>query len=53
MLKLGYLHRMPNLLLYGMPGTGKTTAAFVMAREFLGDFDTNFLEINAVMKTQT
>ncbi|MAP53695.1 MAG: hypothetical protein CL605_02205 [Altibacter sp.] len=40
--------KMPNLLLYGIPGTGKTTAAYVMAREFLqDDLATNFLEINA------
>jgi len=40
--------KMPNLLLHGIPGTGKTTVAYVMAREFLGDdFATNFLEINA------
>ena len=41
-------NKMPNLLLHGPPGTGKTTASIVMAREFLGeDFKTNFLEINA------
>jgi len=40
--------RMPNLFLHGVPGTGKTSAAFVLASNILGeDFKTNFLEINA------
>ena len=40
--------RMPNLFLHGVPGTGKTSAAFVLAISILGDdFKTNFLEINA------
>jgi len=38
----------PNLLLYGAPGTGKTTAAFCIAYSLLGnDLDGNFSEINA------
>ena len=39
---------MPNLLIHGMPGLGKTTVAHVLANHFLGeDKDSNFLEINA------
>ncbi len=38
----------PNLLLYGNPGTGKTGAGMVIAREVLGDnFNDNFIEVNA------
>ena len=39
---------MPPVLFYGIPGTGKTSAAHVLANHFLGDDkDTDFLEINA------
>jgi replication factor C small subunit len=38
----------PNLLLYGNPGTGKTGAGMVIAREVLGEnFNDNFIEVNA------
>ena len=30
-------NNMPNVLLYGNPGNGKTTAGIVLARELLGD----------------
>ena len=39
---------MPNLLLYGNSGNGKTSAGIVVAKEILGDeFKHNFFEINA------
>lgn len=39
---------MPNLLLYGNPGNGKTGAGLVIAKEILGDaFQDNFIEVNA------
>lgn len=39
---------MPNLLLYGNPGNGKTGAGLVIAKEILKDeFKNNFIEINA------
>jgi len=39
---------LPPVLMYGVPGIGKTTAAHVLANHFLGDDkDTDFLEINA------
>jgi len=39
---------MPNVLLYGNGGTGKTSAAIVLAKQFLGEsFSSNYLEINA------
>jgi len=53
---LGLLHNITNtkrlpqaLLFHGPPGTGKTSAAYVIARKFLGDdFNTmNFIESNA------
>jgi len=39
---------MPNVLLYGVAGTGKTTAALVLSKVLLGDnLEGNFFEINA------
>ena len=39
---------MPNVLMYGPAGTGKTSAAIVLGKEFLGKhLDTHFKEINA------
>tara|TARA_Y100000592_G_C5482053_1_gene326311 strand:+ start:10646 stop:11551 length:906 start_codon:yes stop_codon:yes gene_type:complete len=39
---------MPNVLIYGNPGNGKTTAGHCLANEFLGDGKSvNFIEINA------
>jgi len=39
---------MPNLLLYGVAGTGKTAFAGALANDILGEFkDSNFYEINA------
>ena len=39
---------MPNVLLYGNPGNGKTTAGIVLAKELLGDnFKDNYVEVNA------
>ena len=42
------LKDMPNILIYGSAGTGKTTAAYVLGYEILGDnMRSNFYEINA------
>ena len=39
---------MPNLLLFGNPGNGKTGAGLVIGKEILGDsFKDNFIEVNA------
>jgi DNA polymerase III delta prime subunit len=38
---------LPHLLLYGMPGTGKTSITHAMVRELYGDNDLNVLELNA------
>ena len=39
---------MPNVLIYGNPGNGKTTAGIVLARELLGNnFKDNYVEVNA------
>ncbi len=41
-------NNMPNVLIYGNSGNGKTTAGIVLAKEILGDsFSDNFIEINA------
>ena len=41
-------NNMPNILLYGNPGNGKTGAGLVIGREILGDsFEDNFVEVNA------
>ena len=37
----------PHLLFAGPAGTGKTTSALCMAREFFGDITHDFLELNA------
>ncbi len=42
------INDMPNVLLYGNPGNGKTSAGIVLAKEFLKDnFKDNFFEVNA------
>lgn len=39
---------MPNVLLYGNSGNGKTTAGIILGKEMLGEYFTdNFFEINA------
>ena len=39
---------MPNILLYGSAGTGKTTAGLVLAKHFLGKhYESHCIEINA------
>ena len=39
---------MPNILLYGNPGNGKTGAGLVIGKEILGEaFQDNFIEVNA------
>jgi replication factor C small subunit len=40
------INDMPNVLLYGSAGTGKTASGIVLAKEFVGD-SPNFLELNA------
>ena len=41
-------NNMPNVLLYGNPGNGKTTAGIVLAKEILGNnFKDNYVEVNA------
>jgi len=41
-------NNMPNVLIYGNSGNGKTTAGIVLGREILGDeFKDNYFEINA------
>lgn len=39
---------MPNVLIYGNPGNGKTTAGIILGKEILGEYHAdNFFEINA------
>ena len=39
---------MPNLLIYGQYGTGKTASSIVLAKSILkDDFKNNYIEINA------
>ena len=41
-------NNMPNLLIYGQYGTGKTAASIVLAKSILkDDFKNNYIEINA------
>ena len=47
MLNHGYGGDMPNVMLYGQPGLGKTTVALAPVNEFLGEARQDDLEINA------
>ncbi|MFH1722921.1 MAG: replication factor C small subunit [Candidatus Altiarchaeota archaeon] len=38
---------LPNLIFAGPAGVGKTTAALALAREFFGDINHDFMELNA------
>jgi len=39
---------MPNIMIYGIPGNGKTSAAHALGNDFLGvSKSMNFIEINA------
>ena len=41
-------NNIPNLLLYGNPGNGKTSAGLVISKEILKDtFSDNYVEVNA------
>tara|TARA_R110000744_G_scaffold246581_1_gene363024 strand:- start:4132 stop:5043 length:912 start_codon:yes stop_codon:yes gene_type:complete len=41
-------NNMPNVLIYGNPGNGKTTAGIVLAKALLGNsFKDNYVEVNA------
>jgi replication factor C small subunit len=41
------INDMPNILLFGPAGTGKTAAGIAISNEFLGEKNPNFLELNA------
>ncbi len=42
------IKNMPNVLVYGQPGTGKTSIAFVLAQAILGQYaKENYFEVNA------
>jgi len=42
------MKNMPNVLVYGQPGTGKTSIAFVLAQAILGQYaKENYFEVNA------
>ena len=45
---IGQEKNMPNVLIHGNPGNGKTSASLVLAKEILGEsFIDNYIEVNA------